>query len=96
MEKNIFILNPYLGEQNKCKHGFGGKDIVEITKDKMSWLILAAFAKEINMNREEKNIVFYQNNAYLANWPSSLIRTAGETIFISSRKEGTLSRISFL
>jgi hypothetical protein len=32
---------------------------VEITKDKMSWLILAAFAKEINMNREEKNIQFF-------------------------------------
>ncbi len=55
----MFMLNPYLGEQNKCKHGFGGKEKVEITKDRMSWLILAAFAKEINMNRDEKNIQFF-------------------------------------
>jgi hypothetical protein len=27
----MFMLNPYLGEQNKSKHGFGGKEKVEIT-----------------------------------------------------------------
>ena len=48
------------------------------------------------MNGVENNIILFKNDAYLANWPSSLITIAGETIFISSRKEGTLSRISFL
>ncbi len=38
----------------------------------------------------------FEYDAYLASWSSSFLTIAGKTIFISSRKDGTLFSISLL
>ncbi len=52
----------------------------------------------INIKVQNPNPGSFKNeyDVYLASLSFSLLKIAGKTIFISSRKEGTLFRISFL